>query len=61
MPNQVNEYMDQQMLKACPLPVEKCGQIKLKIVSEVGHINWLNITPSQFRAIEGILNSTTPE
>lgn len=61
MQNQVNKYMEQQMLYACPLPVEKCGQIKLKIVSEVEHSNWLNITPSQFRAIKGILNGTTPE
>ena len=56
---QVNRYIEQQMSKACPLPVDKCGQINLKIVSEVGHTNWLNITPSQFRAIEGILNGTT--
>lgn len=57
MQNQVNKYMEQQMLKACPIPLEKCGQIKLKIVSEVGHSNWLNITPEQLRAIELILAS----
>lgn len=52
------KYIEQEMLTVCPVPVEDCGQIKLKIVSSRGQTKWLNITADQFRKIENIL---TPE
>lgn len=56
MPNQVTrEYIEDQLMTVAPLPPEKCGQFKIKIVSEAGKTNWLNITPEQFREIDYIL------
>lgn len=54
----MKKYIENQMLTVCPVPVEDCGQIKLKIVSDRGQTKWLNITADQFRKIENIL---TPE
>ena len=46
------KYMEAQLIKALPLPPENCGQVKIKLYSELGQSNWLNITPSQLRKIE---------
>jgi len=40
------------LIKALPLPPENCGQVKIKLHSELGQSNWLNITPDQLRKIE---------
>lgn len=50
-------YIERQTERVCPFPIDsdKNGQIKLKLHSERGESNWLNITPDQFRAIEQIL------
>ena len=51
-------YIEQQMLKAAPLPVlgGANGQIKIKITSENGSATkWLNLTPQQFKMIERVL------
>ena len=52
-------YMKNQFLKVAPFPLydgSKNGEISLKITSERGATNWLDITPAQMRAIEAILN-----
>jgi hypothetical protein len=46
------KYMEAQLIKALPLPPEMCGQVKIKLYSELGQSNWLNITPSQLKKIE---------
>jgi hypothetical protein len=46
------KYMEGQLIKAIPLPPQDCGQIKVKLYSELGQSNWLNITPSQLKKIE---------
>lgn len=46
------KYMNAQLIKALPLPPQDCGQIKIKLHSELGQSNWLNITPDQLRKIE---------
>ena len=46
------KYMEAQLIKAIPLPPQDCGQIKIKLYSELGQSNWLNITPSQLKKIE---------
>ena len=46
------KYMEAQLIKAIPLPPQDCGQIKVKLYSELGQSNWLNITPSQLKKIE---------
>ena len=46
------KYMNAQLIKALPLPPQDCGQIKIKLHSELGQSNWLNITPYQLRKIE---------
>ncbi len=50
-------YVNAQILRACPLPLAggENGQIKLKIHSERGETNWLNITPEQLKKIELVL------
>ena len=46
------KYIEAQLIKAIPLPPQDCGQIKIKLYSELGQSNWLNITPSQLKKIE---------
>ena len=43
------KYVNAQLIKALPLPPQMCGQIKIKLYSEQGQSNWLNITPDQLR------------
>ena len=50
-----SEYITTQLLKLCPVTTDKAGQIKLKLHSERGETNWLDITPKQLYDIEGIL------
>ena len=52
MNNTQYKYMEAQLIKALPLPPENCGQVKIKLHSELGQSNWLNITPFQLRKIE---------
>jgi hypothetical protein len=54
----MNKYIADQFYKVCPLslfPENKNGIIRLKIQSEHGATNWINITPEQFKQIEIIL------
>jgi len=46
------KYIEAQLIKALPLPPENCGQVKIKLYSELGQSNWLNITPTQLKKIE---------
>ena len=46
------KYMNAQLIKALPLPPQMCGQIKIKLYSELGQSNWLNISPSTLKKIE---------
>ena len=46
------KYVNAQLIKALPLPPQMCGQIKIKLYSEQGQSNWLNISPYQLRKIE---------
>jgi hypothetical protein len=46
------KYIEAQLIKAIPLPPQKCGQIKIKLYSELGQSNWLNISPSTLKKIE---------
>jgi hypothetical protein len=46
------KYIEAQLIKAVPLPTQMCGQIKIKLYSEKGQSNWLNITPDQLKKIE---------
>lgn len=55
MTNEKLQYLESEFLTVAPLPVEMCGQFKLKITSNSGQTKWLNITPQEFRSIEDIL------
>lgn len=46
------KYIEAQLIKAVPLPPQDCGQIKIKLYSELGQSNWLNITPDTLKKIE---------
>jgi hypothetical protein len=54
--NAIN-YIDAQFYAARPFPVDSKhqGQITLKLQSEHGATNWLNITPEDCQQIEAIL------
>lgn len=47
-------YIANQILKALPLPLDgdHNGEIKIKIHSDRGETNWLNITPAIMQKIE---------
>jgi hypothetical protein len=52
-------YIENQLLKVAPYPLydnSKNGEISIKLTSEQGKTNWLDITPAQLREIERILN-----
>lgn len=51
-------YIDAQLFRAIPYPLtgDKNGIIRLKIQTENGATNWLNVTPQQMMQIETILN-----
>jgi hypothetical protein len=46
------KYIEAQLIKALPLPPEMCGQVKIKLYSEFGQSNWLNISPETLKKIE---------
>ena len=48
-------YISQQLMQVCPLPPDKCGELRLQIRSEKGQTNWLTIDPVTFIKIEPIL------
>jgi hypothetical protein len=52
MTNLEQKYIEAQLIKALPLPPEMCGQVKIKLYSEFGQTNWLNISPSTLKKIE---------
>ena len=47
-------YIEQQLYRVAPMPLNSDGngQLRLKLHSERGETNWINITPEQFKAIE---------
>lgn len=55
------DYINAQLFRAIPLPLtgDKNGVIRLKIQTEHGATNWLNVTPRQMMQIEAILNTET--
>lgn len=50
-------YLGSQFMKACPLPLLEGGngQIMIKIHSEKGESNWINITADQMKQIENMM------
>jgi hypothetical protein len=57
------QYIDAQLFRAIPMPLteanssdERNGQIRLQVKTKHGATNWLNVSPSQMRDIETILN-----
>lgn len=50
------EYFTSQFLGYAPLTLEQCGQIRIKLTSEKGATNWLNLSPQQARDIEAIID-----
>lgn len=50
-----SNYITAQLLKLCPVSTDKAGQVKLKLHSELGETNWINISKDQLHQIETIL------
>lgn len=53
--NEEQNYIANQLINLCPIGTGKAGQFKLKLHSDLGETNWLNITTQQLHQIEGIL------
>jgi len=53
-------YLSNQFMKACPLPLldEGNGQIMIKIHSEKGESNWINVSARQMKLIENMMFET---
>lgn len=50
-----SKYIEAQLLQLCPVSTDKAGQVKLKLHSELGETNWINISKEQLHKIESIL------
>lgn len=50
-----SSYLTNQLLALCPVSTDKAGQIKLKLHSELGETNWINISKDQLNRIEATL------
>lgn len=50
-----SEYIINQLLKLCPVPIDQAGVIRIQIRCEKGQTNWLNISKEQLHKIESIL------
>ena len=48
-------YIEAQLYIASPLSPERCESRKIQLRTELGHSNWLDITPEQWRKIEAVL------
>jgi len=48
-------YIEDQLYKAAPIPLECCKSRKIQLRTEFGHSNWLDLTPEQWRKIETVL------
>lgn len=48
-------YIEAQLYKASPISPERCESRKIQLRTELGHSNWLNLTPEQWRKIEAVL------
>ena len=50
-------YLSNQFMKACPLPLLDGGngQIRIKIHSEKGESNWINVSARQMKLIENVM------
>lgn len=54
-PTDAERYVTTQLFAVCPIPVEKVAEdapMRIKILSQMGETNWINITPEVFRKIE---------
>ena len=53
-------YLSNQFMKACPLPLLEGGngQIRIKIHSEKGESNWINVSARQMKRIEDTMFET---
>jgi len=50
-------YLGNQFMKACPFPLLEGGngQIMIKIHSEMGESNWINVSARQMKLIENVM------
>ena len=57
MEKELYSYINAQMIRVMPFPIDSGnnGQVKIKMQSECGVTNWLNISPEQAKQIERIL------
>lgn len=57
MKTETFSYINQQMIKVLPFPIESGnnGQVKIKVKSERGESKWMNVSPDQAKQIERIL------
>lgn len=50
-----SDYIVNQLLQLCPVPIDQAGVIRIQICCEKGQTNWINISKDQLHLIETIL------
>lgn len=57
MKKELYSYINAQMIRVMPFPLDSGnnGQVRIKMQSERGVTNWLNVSPDQAKQIERIL------
>lgn len=53
--DQTYRYRMAELIRACPFPVPEQTTLMIQLRSEHGSTKWLNVTPSEFRLIERVL------
>jgi hypothetical protein len=49
------ENRNKQLIKACPFPVDSMQTLRVKLSTEKGQTQWLNLTPKEYKLIELVL------
>ena len=50
------ETRNEQLIKACPFPVQSMQTLRVKLSTEQGQTQWLSLTPREYKLIEYVLN-----
>lgn len=53
--NMKQENRNEQMIKACPFPINAMQTLRVKLSTDKGQTKWLNLTPKEYKLIELVL------
>lgn len=55
MDEELKYYRKMQLIQACPMPLNHCGTLRIKVHSDKGESNWLTVSVEELKEIEAIL------